>query len=198
MTKTPFGPGTIFLGGGALLLFALLGIGFLLPTHWEASASARLQAAPENVLPFVDSPEGWQSWTTWPDSGLTREGPERGPGASISWNDRELGSGTFRIETVRSNESMTYSVQVAGAGGAVMETTGALNIARDGDSVLVEWQERGDLGRNPLMGYWALSMERAQSAELSKGLDRLAAVIADRLELEPPETPADTSSTGAS
>ncbi len=198
MMKTPFGPGTIFLGGGALLLFALLGIGLLLPTQWEASASARLRAAPENVMAFVDSPEGWQSWTTWPDSGLTREGPVNGPGASISWNDRELGSGTFRIETVHSNESVTYSVHVAGAGGAVMETTGSLNIARDGNSVLLEWQERGDLGRNPLMGYWALSMERAQSAELSKGLDRLAALVADRYGPEPPETAADTSSTGAS
>jgi hypothetical protein len=43
----------------------------------------------------------------------------------------------------------------------------------------VRWREEGDLGRNPLMGYWALSMDGAQSDELQKSLDRLALLLVD-------------------
>ena len=39
--------------------------------------------------------------------------------------------------------------------------------------VRVTWHEEGNLGRNPLMGYWAFFMDRAQATELEKGLVRL-------------------------
>ena len=42
--RIPFGPGVIILGGGALLLSAALFVGFLLPTDWEADASAIVPA----------------------------------------------------------------------------------------------------------------------------------------------------------
>lgn len=177
MTRAPFGPGMIVLGGGALLLSVLLFIGFLLPGEWEAEASARLDATPSEVFAFLDSPGGWQMWTPWPDSGLERVGPDRGPGASIRWDDPEVGSGSFTIGDVRQDESVTYAVEVAGAGNAVMRTQGSVTVVADSGGVLVRWREEGDLGRNPLMGFWALSMERAQSAEMSKGLDRLGELI---------------------
>jgi hypothetical protein len=50
----------------------------------------------------------------------------------------------------------------------------------------VTWREEGDLGWNPLMGYWALSMNRAQSQELAKGLDRLRSVALDAATAAPP------------
>jgi hypothetical protein len=45
------------------------------------------------------------------------------------------------------------------------------------EGVRVTWREEGDLGQNPLMGYWAISMGRAQSEELSKGLQRLDSLV---------------------
>lgn len=174
MMRGTFGPGTIVLGGGAVLLVTFLAVGFFLPGTWEAEAEARLNVSAEALLPLLDAPEGWRRWTTWPDSGLTRSGPERGAGAHIAWDDRELGTGTFRIDGVERGERVSYSVEVGGAGDAVMRTHGTLTLHPEGDVTLVRWREEGDLGRNPLMGYWALSMERAQSVEMAKGLDRLA------------------------
>ena len=173
--RLPFGPGPIVLGGGALLLSGLLLIGFLLPADWEAEASASIQAPPEVVFRFLDSPEGWREWTTWPDSGLVREGPERGPGASMSWDDPELGTGSFRLVEVRTGELVRYEVEV---NEGRMRTEGEIVLTRDALGLHVDWRERGNLGRNPLMGYWALSMDRAQTAELEKGLERLAALAA--------------------
>ncbi len=153
MIRGLFGPGTIVLGGGALLLGGFLA-------------------------------EAWQTWTPWPDS-TERSGPERGAGSMISWNDRELGSGAFRIEAV-DPLSVTYSVRVAGAGGGDMETRGSVQLTATSGGTLVAWLEEGDLGRNPLMGYWALAMERAQSAEMQKGLDRLSQQLRDAVEAGSP------------
>jgi hypothetical protein len=182
----PFGPGTIVLGGGSLLLAIGLLIGFLLPGTWEAQASMAIQATPVELQSYLDSPEGWQEWTTWPDSGLVRSGPDRGAGAKISWNDDELGSGSLTIGGVMEGRSVEYSVEVEGAGGAIMRTHGVVTLTPTAQGVDVVWHEDGDLGRNPLMGFWALSMERAQSTEMAKGLDRLSSLATDSVRSSPP------------
>lgn len=176
MIRGPFGPGTFVLGGGALILFGVLVLGFFLPTDWAVDAEAHIDADVPQLLTWLDSPEGWQAWTTWPDSGLSRSGPARGSGSAMSWDDQELGSGTFRIDQVTGN-SVSYAVEVAGAGGTVMGTRGTIELEPDGTGVRVRWHEEGDLGRNPIMGFWALSMERAQTAELGKSLDRLTQLV---------------------
>ena len=188
MTRGLFGPGTIVLGGGAAFLVVLLVIGFFLPTAWEASAELQMDATPDDLMAFLDSPEGWRVWTEWPDSGLTRTGPERGTGASIGWNDRELGSGSFTIGQILDGSSVRYEVAVDGAANTVMRTSGSISMQPTSDGTLVRWAEEGDLGSNPLMGYWARSMAKAQSAEMTKGLDRLSRAVH--------ETPADSVSTG--
>lgn len=206
-----FGPGTIVLGGGALLLVVFLAVGFLLPSAWEARAETIVDAPARAIMPLIDSPEGWTRWTTWPDSGTARTGPARGAGASVAWDDRELGSGRFTIDEVRPDRSVAYSVEVEGVGGAAQRTTGEISLGEaPGGGTLLRWREEGDLGTNPLMGYWARSMRRMQSSEMAKSLDRLAAAAVQAHEpsrdgdaAEPSATgnargtPADTGSTGA-
>jgi len=166
------GPGPIILGGGAVLLILFLVVGYLLPTRWSAQAELELEATPTDLMAFLDSPEGWRRWTPWPDSGVVREGPEHGAGASLRWDDPELGSGSFTIGET-SDSIVRYEVRVGGAAGSVMQTHGSVSLHRTPQGTLVRWHEEGNLGHNPLMGYWALFMSRAQSAELAKGLDRL-------------------------
>jgi len=196
----PFSPGVIVLGGGAVLLMAILLIGFLLPTDWEAEVTARLPAPPADVYALLDSPEGWRTWTPWPDSGLVREGPERGVGATMRWDDEELGTGSFRIASVDPGRGVTYQVEV---GGGSMRTEGSIALAPDGDGVVVTWREQGNLGRNPLMGFWALFMDRAQTTELRKDLERLGQEALERGSAPggavPParDAPPDTGATGA-
>jgi uncharacterized protein YndB with AHSA1/START domain len=173
VSRSPFGPGVWILGGGAVLLTIFLLIGFLLPGDWEAQASRVISGSPESVLRYVDSPEGWQEWTPWPENGVERSGPERGPGSRLSWDDPDLGIGSFTLSAT-GPEGVEYSVDIdEGA----MLSTGAMTLTPTGDGVRVEWREQGDFGWNPLMGYWALSMGRAQSEELAKGLERLDSLV---------------------
>ena len=193
MIRGIFGPGTIVLGGGALMLTIFLVVGFLLPGQWSASAEATIPAEPDVVLAWLDSPEGWSAWTPWPDS-TTRTGPERGSGAQITWDSPELGVGSFRIER-SSADAVDYAVRVEGDGGSAMQTSGRLTLAAVEGGTRVSWVEDGDLGSNPLMGYWALTMDRAQSTELGKSLDRLAEVIdeaASGASAGPADVPADS------
>ena len=176
MSRSLFGPGTIVLGGGAVLLTTVLLVGFFLPTEWSVTAELRVEATSNAVIPFLDSPEGWAKWTAWPDSGLTRTGPERGTGAGIAWDDPELGAGSFTISAV-SSRSVRYVVVVDGAANTLMTTNGAIDLEALGSATMIHWTESGDLGRNPLMGFWALTMEAAQTRELQKSLDQLAELI---------------------
>ncbi len=197
MIRGTFGPGTIILGGGALALLGMLVLGFFLPSTWAAGVELHLDATQTELMPLIDSPEGWRAWTAWPDSGLTRSGPEHGAEARIRWADPELGSGAFTIEEAVSGTHVSYSVEVEGAGNSVMRTSGRIMLTEKEGGTLVRWEEEGDLGGNPLMGYWAFFMERVQTAEMSKGLDRLSESAEMALTGEE-EAPTDSISMGAS
>jgi hypothetical protein len=108
---------------------------------------------------------------------LSRSGPERGVGASIGWDDPELGSGRFTITDVSPESRVAYAVEVAGAGGGVMTTVGFVSLEPRPGGTRILWVEEGDLGGNPLMGYWARSMQRLQGTEMQKGLDRLEQLV---------------------
>lgn len=168
--RTPGSLGARFFGVAAILFAAFLVVGFLLPARWQAERTVRLDAPPEAVFGLLDAPEGWRAWTPWPDSGLVAEGPPRGRGAALSWNDPELGDGTFRIVETRAHELVRYQVDVQGGS---MHTEGTLRLTPDGAGTRVTWREAGSFGRNPLMGYWALFMERAQGDQMGQSLERL-------------------------
>jgi uncharacterized protein YndB with AHSA1/START domain len=182
VSSSPFSLGTKILAGGALVLSLLLLVGYLLPTDWGAEAETLAELPAEAVFRFLDSPEGWRDWTTWPESGVERSGPGRGEGARLSWDDPELGSGSFTLTRVVRPERVEYSVEVGGS----MLTNGVITLSEEAGGVRITWRESGNLGRNPLMGYWALSMDRAQTDELEKGLERLATVAAEGVLLAAP------------
>jgi uncharacterized protein YndB with AHSA1/START domain len=182
LRRGPFSIGVIVLGSGAVLGSLFLLVGYLLPTDWEAYAETVVELPAEAVFRFIDSPEGWRDWTAWPESGVERSGPGRGEGARLSWDDPELGSGSFTLTHVIRPERVEYRVEVGGS----MLTEGVITLSEQPDGVRITWRERGNLGRNPLMGYWGLSMDRAQSDELVKGLERLTTVAAEGMLLAAP------------
>lgn len=173
MIRGPFSIGVWVLGGGALVLGGFLVVGLLLPGDWEADASRVIPAPAESVLAYLDSPEGWQQWTPWPENGVERSGPARGAGARLSWADPDLGVGSFTLAST-SEGRVEYAVDVQEG---AMLSSGSVTLTPENGGVRVDWHEEGDLGRNPLMGYWALSMGRAQSEELAKGLERLDSLV---------------------
>ena len=172
---SPFSFGTRILGAGAILLFLFLGLGFLLPGTWTARSVRVVAADPSDVYRYLDTPDGWRAWTAWPDSGVVVEGPERGVGARMSWNDFELGDGTFEITEVVPASSVRYRVAVQGG---ALQTRGTVSLEAVPGGTRVAWSEEGDFGWNPLMGYWALLMDRVQAREMDRSLRTLSERVA--------------------
>lgn len=169
----PFPLGALVLGGGAAVLTLFLVVGFLLPADWRASAELQIAATPAEIFDHIDSPEGWRTWTTWPDGELSRSGPESGAGATLSWEDDEMGSGAFAVTSSVEPLHLEYSVEF----GPSMRARGVVSLSGNSGGTLVKWSESGNLGRNPLMGYWALFMPEGQGREMLKGLERLAGLV---------------------
>jgi hypothetical protein len=174
---TPFSFGTRILGAGAGLLLLALAVGFLLPATWSAERSSVMPLPPGDLFPFLDSPDGWREWTPWPDSGVVAEGPRRGRGSRLAWSSRDLGDGFFEIMDTGEDAWVTYRVEVQGGS---MRTEGRIDLEALGEGTRLTWREEGDFGRNPLMGYWARFMKRAQEGEMDKGLARLEAKATER------------------
>ena len=156
-------------GGIGTILVALMLIGFVLPGTWSAEASIQIEAAPTEVLPFLNDLSRWDAWTNWGELDSELSDPSRGVGASRSWDDPNYGSGSVTITSSGPPTFVRYEVEIAG--GASVD--GELGIEDLGGASRVTWREEGDLGRNPLMGYVARSMAKSQGAQLAEGLEKL-------------------------
>ena len=152
-----------------LLLLALL-IGFLLPGRWSVERSDVVGAPPADVFPWLDDPHRWDQWAPLGEVEATFSGPARGAGASRRWTHPEVGDGVFTIISTIPDREVRYRVEVQGGR---MVTEGTLRLTPEGTGTRVTWQEQGDFGRNPLLGYMVLSMDRMQGAQMEGSLARL-------------------------
>jgi hypothetical protein len=148
-------------------------IGLLLSGRWEAERTVHISASPEAVLPYLDSLALWDEWTVWSEVESDLSGPGRGSGARRTWDDPRYGRGAFELVD-SSPRGVTYHVEVEEG---ALTVDGALELSREGGGTAVRWTERGDFGRNPLLGYVARTMGRSQGAELERSLERLKSIV---------------------
>lgn len=158
----------------SVFLILVLGVGVALPGTWSAERETRVEADPESVFDWLDSPARWREWNSWPEVRLEPSGPERGEGAAMSWDDPYAGAGTFTVVESRPPRFLSYRVEVQG--GSIL-TVGTLELSAVAGGTRIRWREEGSFGWNPLMGYAALTMPRVQGTELERGLARLRAVV---------------------
>ena len=156
-------------GGIGTVLVTLMVIGFVLPGTWSAEASIRIEAAPTEVFPLLNDLSRWDAWTNWGELDSELSDPSRGVGASRSWEDPNLGSGSVTITGSGPPTFVRYEVEVGGGA----SVGGELRIEALEGASRVTWREEGDFGRNPLMGYVARGMAKAQGAQLAEGLEKL-------------------------
>jgi hypothetical protein len=167
---------------GVLILY--LGIGFLLPGTWYAQVEKRLEASPEEVFPFLRSPEQWVRWNAMPETGSAFVGPLEGVGAGLDWDDPRYGSGSFRITRCEPFEFLEYEVLIESGSLTIL---GSVRLEADGEGSRMTWEESGDFGRNPLMGYAARGMGASQAEAMEAGLDSLTALLQEAT--RPPTLP---------
>jgi hypothetical protein len=109
-----------------------------------------------------------------PEAGVEHFGPPEGPGAGLRWNDLRYGKGEVLILESSALSSVEYRVSVED--GAI-RIRGVVTLSPSGSGTLVLWEEEGDFGRNPLLGYAARGMAKSQSAAMEASLARLGTLL---------------------
>lgn len=158
----------------ALLLLSFMIVGVVLPGEWIAEASLEVPTSPDEAYPLIADLRRWDEWTSWGDVESTFEGSARGAGATRSWSTEDFGSGRIEITAASDPFGISYLVDVdSGA----LQVRGRIDLEVTAAGTMIRWKEAGDFGWNPLMGYQARFMARAQGAQLHESLERLAAVL---------------------
>ena len=152
------------------LLLLFLALGVLLPGTWEAQADALIPAPPDSVFPLLDDLDAWSLWSPMPEKGVEAFGRERGAGAGLRWSDPQYGEGEMTITSSTPNSRLHYRVEVEGG---TLTILGHLILAPEGGGTRIHWEERGDFGWNPLLGYAARGMAESQGAALLESLKAL-------------------------
>ncbi len=158
------------------VLVALLLIGSLfIPSRYHVERSVVMDAPPEAVFPFVNQVKQWPAWIAWTtakDSTLvnTFSGPESGVGATMAWEGRKLGSGTFTITAADPKTGVTYDLSFDQG---KYKSKGALTFAAEGNGTRVTWSDDGDVGMNPMGRYFSLMFDKMMGPDFEEGLNNL-------------------------
>ena len=167
---------------GGLVLVALLVVvaGFFVPSSFRVERSLVISAPPERLYALVGTPRRWPEWSIWnrrdPAMAMTFFGPEAGAGAGWSWQSRTEGRGRMTFLTADPEKGFTYELFFPDYDST---STGEIRFERQTVGTRVTWTNVGDVGRNPLLHYMALVMDRMVGPEFDAGLANLK-VLAEK------------------
>lgn len=160
--------------GLAVLILALVLIGFLLPGELQISRSASMNASPENVFEEINDLKKWQEWQYWntldPDMQITYGDKTVGTGANYSWKgNSQVGEGTITITESIPNKSVASDLAFAGSDPA----KALYSIQEQGDSVTLTLNVDLNLGANPVMRWMGLFMKGHMNSAFDYGLNNI-------------------------
>jgi effector-binding domain-containing protein len=169
--------------GLAVLIVALLLVGFLLPGKMEVSRSISVNAPVENVFDEFNDVKKWQEWQYWNtlekpgEMALTYGEKTEGIGAWYSWDGKNTGKGKITITESVPNKSVASSIEFTGSGTAV----GLYTVEPEGESTKASMNFTFDNGMNPIGRWFSLFMK----GEIEKAFDFGLARIKERAEAKP-------------
>lgn len=160
--------------GLAVLILALVVIGFLLPGELQISRSASMNASAENVFDEINDLKKWQEWQYWntldPDMQITYGEKTVGTGANYAWKgNSQVGEGTITITESIPNKSVASDLAFTGSDPA----KALYSIQEQGDSVTLTMTVDMNLGANPLMRWMGLFMKGHMNNAFDYGLNNI-------------------------
>ncbi len=162
-----------------LVVLALVGIAYLLPSKTEVSRSITIDASPEAIFPYVNSMQQTEHWSPWlhrdPETKLTYSGPESGVGNTLNWSsdDPQVGTGSQEIVESVTNQS----VQTALDFGPMGTAAAAFVLQPNGDQTQVTWGFESELGMNPMTRWMGVMMDRWVGGDYERGLMNLKVLV---------------------
>jgi Polyketide cyclase / dehydrase and lipid transport len=174
--------------GYLVLLIAALFVfgGLLIPKEWTVSRSITIQAAPEQIFPYVNDFQEWHQWSPWneskdPSLKFTYSGPATGPEAKQSWTSDNMGEGWMQITSSCQPMGVSYDLFIDMEGNQ-SNLFGNLLFKQRGDGTEVTWTDRGNSGNSWMNRWMSLLIQSMLGGELETGLASLKNLVeGDRL-----------------
>ncbi|MDI4635024.1 SRPBCC family protein [Pelomonas sp. V22] len=164
-----------------LILLALAAVvlvgGMLVSSKYHVERTVSVKAAPDKVYALVANPRMWKQWSVWNqrDPGMTIEysGPESGVGAVWAWKSKSEGDGKMTFTAAEPGKRAAYDLFFPDFNST---STGELRFVAQGEMTQVTWVMDGDMGKNPLMRWFALFMDGMIGKDFEGGLNNLKAL----------------------
>ena len=162
------------LGVVALLALVLLGGGLLLSGRFHIERSVQVNAPADKAYALVADPHRWKEWTIWnrrdPAMQITYFGAESGAGSGWAWKSPTEGEGKMTLTAVTPAQRVAYDLYFPDMDST---STGELRFEPQAAGTRVTWTMDGDMGRNPLMRWMGLAMDRMVGPDFEGGLAHL-------------------------
>ncbi len=162
------------------LLYGIVGViallvvvGFALPRHSRVEVSTTIDANPATVFALVNDFQRISLWSSRtesdPNARIVYSGPQRGVGATISWDGTVIGNGTQTITESRPFNYVATVMNPAGAG----EARTWFNLQGDNGSTTITWSFEHDYGLNLVGRYFSLLVSGVLRQDFQAGLTNL-------------------------
>jgi uncharacterized protein YndB with AHSA1/START domain len=166
------------------LLFAFVGLvavllvgGLALSGEFRAARSTVIAAPPDKVWALLADPREWKRWSVWnrrdPQMAITYTGPASGAGAAWAWKSASEGDGKMTFTAAEPGKRLAYDLFFPDFN---TTSTGALELAPEGNGTKVTWTMNGNMGKNPLFRWIALFGDRMVGPDFEAGLANLKAL----------------------
>ena len=157
---------------GALVALLIV-VGLLLPRHSRVEVSTLVDAPPATVFALVNDLRRVDLWSprtaTDPNSRVLYSGPNRGVGATVSWDGAIVGSGTQTIVESRPHEHVANAINPGEPG----EARTWFDIGREDGTTRVTWGFAHDHGLNLVGRYFALLLSGVVKREFETDIAAL-------------------------
>jgi effector-binding domain-containing protein len=158
----------------AALIVLLILVGLALPRHARVTASIEIDARPATVFALVNDFHRARLWLpsleSDPNARVVYAGPQRGAGATLTWDGLVLGSGTQTIVASRQYEHIAIEINPGEPGAAATW----FDFIDTGSSTVVNWTFETDHGYNLVGRYAALLLISVIRKDYEHGLQNLA------------------------
>jgi uncharacterized protein YndB with AHSA1/START domain len=159
------------------LVVLLFAGGYALSPEFRAVRSTTVAATPEKVYALLADPREWKRWTVWnqrdPAMAITYSGPPAGVGAAWEWKSKTEGDGKMSFTAAEPGKRLGYDLFFPDFG---TTSSGALELAAEGNGTKVTWTMNGNMGSNPLFRWIALFGDKMVGPDFEAGLANLKAL----------------------
>ena len=97
------------------VIVIILIVAAMQPDDYRYERSAKINAPASAIMPWIDSPKKVAEWSPWiemdPAATYTYSGPDKGVGASTSWEGHKSGAGTATVIEVVPNERVVTKLE---------------------------------------------------------------------------------------